>query len=403
MFHVRRAASETPGAPSHPRLTVAVALLLLSLVAAFSPARAEELPDPTKPGPYPVGVTTMVLEDWSRVSEKDGRPRSLLTEIWYPATDEARSLPKNRFSDFILRDAVPDIRDRVREFFKVSVEEVDARYRNEARRDAIIRDGKWPLLVFSHGNGGIRSQSTFWCDHMASHGYVIMSCDHTGNSAVTVVDGKAVVFQAGATIAAAKDRPLDAVFLIDRMFKMAGEGADSRFNGRVDLERIGMAGHSFGGFTSAAVIDVDPRVDAIIPMTPVWPKRVNFTTPVMILLATEDDTIGLAGNNLVRRRFAESRGPHYMIDLIRGGHFTFTDIWQFDPEYGDGVGKGKKITTPGEDVEYLDLPTAFEIANSYSVAFFGVYVKGQEGYREYLEENHYPTEVVHEFGRGEGG
>src|SRR5262249_27794141 len=55
----------------------------------------------------------------------------------------------------------------------------------DAVRDAAPRAGRFPLVAFSHGYGGHRRQSTFLCTHLASHGYVVVSADHAGN---TVLD-----------------------------------------------------------------------------------------------------------------------------------------------------------------------------------------------------------------------
>ncbi|MFA6239439.1 MAG: hypothetical protein WC655_00835, partial [Candidatus Hydrogenedentales bacterium] len=77
-----------------------VATLVIACVACC--ANAQDLPDPEKPGPYPVGVTTMQLLDHSRTDLVSKAPRSLLTEVWYPATDESRDLPKNRLLDYYL-------------------------------------------------------------------------------------------------------------------------------------------------------------------------------------------------------------------------------------------------------------------------------------------------------------
>ena len=76
-------------------------VLLSSAVSLF----AQRALDPEQIGSYPVGVTTMQLDDHCRVDPETGGPRQLLTEIWYPAVDGARGLPPNRFSEFILRGA----------------------------------------------------------------------------------------------------------------------------------------------------------------------------------------------------------------------------------------------------------------------------------------------------------
>lgn len=384
------------GAPSLRR--AALALALLALAAARS--GAETLPDPTKAGAFPVGVTTTVCVDRTRDDKICGGPRTLVTEIWYPATEESRNLPKNKFSDFMFRGQVKDLDGSLKEFFSEGLAEVDKRFQNKSIRDAQPRDGKFPLIVFSHGNGGVRAQNAYWCEHLASHGYIVLSPDHTGNCAATVVNGKVIRYNPGSMALAAKDRPKDVSFLLDRAEAFA-RGEDSRFAGRIDLEHIGVAGHSFGGFTSAAIIEKDPRVDAIIPMTPVWPVRTNYTTPVLIYVATEDKTIGAFGNQQVRQRFDESKGPAYFVEVPDGGHFTFTEMFQLNPNFGDGIGKGKRITKPEEEVAYLPMAISYEIAQSYSTAFFGVYLKGQAGYKEFLHANHYGDKIIYKFSEPE--
>ena len=59
-------------------------------------------------GPYPVGVTSLQLDDHSRADpESAAGVRSLRTEIWYPAAEEARGLPPSKFSEFLLRGVAP--------------------------------------------------------------------------------------------------------------------------------------------------------------------------------------------------------------------------------------------------------------------------------------------------------
>jgi len=220
-----------------------------------------------------------------------------------------------------------------------------------------------------------------------------MSPDHTGNSAVTAIDNEVIPYDTEARSASAADRPRDLMFLINTMTRM-NKGADSRFMGRVDLEHIGASGHSFGGYAAAAVADMDPRIDAIAPMAAVGRERENYTCPAMVLLATEDATIGLDGNARIRQYYDESKGPRYLVELVNGGHYSFTEMYQVNPVFGDGVGKGKRITND-EDIEYISMDRAFEITNSYTTAFFGKYLKGLTAYDGYLAANHYPDDIIY--------
>src|SRR5262245_45226471 len=163
------------------------------LLASAAPATAGDpspiappLADPEQPGPFPVGVTTITFRDVTRVDPEKG-PRALKTEIWYPATDDSRALPRNRLSDFLDRGTNPQLNALATLALGASPAELDKRFRNTAARDARVRDGVFPLLLFSHGNGALRTQSVFWCEHMASHGYVVAAPDHTGNATATTV------------------------------------------------------------------------------------------------------------------------------------------------------------------------------------------------------------------------
>lgn len=371
-----------------------LAVLVSANFVCMNGTHAEEPIDPRRAGPYPVGVTTMTLVDHSRVDPANQGPRSLLTEVWYPATDDSMDLPKNQFTDFLLRGTNPALNMALQIGFKANVEELNKRFTNLAVRDARVRDGKFPLILFSHGNGGIRQQSTFLCDYLASHGYVVMSPDHTGNSAVTVVDGKLVTNKPALRNASAEDRPKDLSFLIDSMTRMH-KGEDSRFAGKILLDQIGAAGHSFGGFTVGMLINSEPRVKAIVALSPVFGKRENFTAPVMVILGTEDSTIGVKGNENARTFYEQSKGPRYLVEILDGGHFTFSDMFQIKPEFGDGIGKGTRITRPGEPIEYLGMKESYEIINAYTTAFFGVYVKGEPGFKTFLQSNAFPSLVAY--------
>src|SRR5262245_4059584 len=63
---------------------------------------------------------------------------------------------------------------------------VDAARSNRALPFVVWRpteDGPHPLVLFSHTSRGHRRQSTFLTSHLASHGYVVGSVDHVGNTA----------------------------------------------------------------------------------------------------------------------------------------------------------------------------------------------------------------------------
>ncbi|HKX27779.1 MAG TPA: hypothetical protein VJ302_08820 [Blastocatellia bacterium] len=376
------------------RMTAVLSIILILLALATTPrsgARTTGIFDPLSAGPYPVGVTTTVFIDHSRTDALTKEDRTLVTEIWYPATDDARDLPKNKFSNFIPGGINPLMDSFFKLAFKKTAAEIDAIFWNYSVRDARVRDGKFPLIVFSHGNRSIRNQSTFWCDYLASHGYVVVSPDHTGNAALAMIKGQPILFQDKEKEHSALDRPKDLSFLLDQM-KLWNGGADSRFANKLDLSKPVVAGMSFGSYTAIRTADADPRFKAMIGMAYAPDTHTNLEVPSLYMLGGEDRTIGLKGNASIRANYAQHTGPSFLLELRNGGHYSFTDIPKIDKNFNDGSGQGKRLAN-GEAFTYTSMEKTFQIVNSYSVAFLGYYVKGERDYLPFMSKNHWPDEM----------
>jgi len=369
------------------------------------------------PGPYPVGVTTLQLDDHSR-QDADGGPRSLQTEIWYPAGEEAHDLPRNRFSEFLGRGVIAgsiesaEASDAIGGYRAgLTIAELDETWPNLAVRDARLRDptqengGKlkdgWPLVIFSHGSGAYRASYIFFTEFLASQGFIVAACDHPGSARYTQVSGR-VIKPGGPRSERPQmeaDRPLDVLFLLDSMAKLS-DGQDSRFAGRVDVNRSALTGMSFGGWTAAAALEFnDPRVKAAIMMCPslmsaggrITKERTNCHTPLMVMIGTEDTVIGTEGNALCRE-FARKPEHHgYLLEIKAGGHCSFTSCDLYNPAYGNGIGESKSLTNPGSMYTPLDISRQHEIINRYGFAFLEKYLCGGNG--NDLTSNHYGDDI----------
>lgn len=366
-----------------------VIFLVLTTSPLFCTA---SVPDPMKLGPFPVGVTTTVLIDTSRVDHLTKRARQLVTEIWYPAADSARNMPISKFTDFFPGGVTPEVETYINKSLGRSTEEINKSYWMRSYRDASVRKGRYPVIFFSHGNGGFRYQNTFWCDYVASHGYIIVSADHTGNAGLTVLKEGAVPMQGSETMNSSLDRPKDVSFLLDQMILWNG-GADVRFKGRMDLSKPCAAGMSFGSMTAVRVGDTDPRFKSVIAMSGAYPQHTNLQIPTLWMIGTEDRTIGPGGNAIVRSHHQKQTGPSYLLELKNGGHFSFTDVGKMRPDFGDGVGKGKR-QAGGAEFQFTSLETTYQIINSYSVAFLGIYVKDQKAHNAFMQTNRWPEELT---------
>ncbi len=349
--------------------------------------------DPLKEGPYPVGVTTTVLVDDSRIDHFTKKPRTLVTEIWYPAANTAFSLPKSKFSDFIPGGVTPVVEAYTKTLVHRSLAEIDQGYTMNSHRDAAIRPARYPVIIFSHGNGGNRFQNTFWCDYVASHGYIVVSADHTGNAGITMLKDGPVPYQISEMGQSAKDRPLDMIFLLNEMMKWDKGKGDPRFKNRIDCTAPVAAGMSFGSMTAVKVAAMDARFKSVIAMSGAFPEPVNPKVPTLWMIGTEDRTIGAGGNTIVRGLHQKHEGPSYLLELKNGGHYSFTDMLKMNPNFGDGAGEGKR-REGGAAFKFTSMETTYKIVNSYSVAFLAVYVRNESSLSIFLHRNGWPQELI---------
>jgi len=357
-------------------------------------------------GPYPVGVTTVEFVDKSRTDPGDpSEPRRLQTEIWYPAAS-SENLPKNKFSDFLGGGVIPgsiELANGPRAIGGyrdgLTVAELDASvWINDAVRDAEpaqARDQKkFPLVMFSHGAGAFRPSYIYWTEFLASHGYVVAAPDHPGSARYTQVGGKVIMADGGPRSkypSMARERPKDMITVLDGIEAMSSDGTAAATDlqrllaSRVDCQNVAITGMSFGGTTTADVLELqDTRIRAAVFKCPAVydtdrTNRKNRDTPIMVMLGTEDTVIGDKGNTAARDYLDAHNDNALLVEIRRGGHVSFTSCEIYNPEYGNGIGSQcASLTKPGETYRPLDIVQQHGIINTYGLAFLNAHLRPGE-------------------------
>ena len=272
--------------------------------------------DPSARGPYPVGVRSFTA----------ARPdREIEVEVWYPASAEHTGA-----------DLDPDVQDR----YSMMVGAPAAG--QAAVRDAAlgVPDGDLaPAVVFSHGFGGHRRQSTHLTTHLASHGYVVAAPDHQGNTTGDVM-GWALGVDPPTDMAAytdetATNRVADARRTLDGLL-------DGEFAVPGDPHACGVAGHSFGGWTALQTTATDRRIRAVLGLAPAggdggvfggpadpratmharldldWGRDV----PALVIVADDDHVLPLA---MMDDLLAHAPAVDRLVTLVNADHYHFCD------------------------------------------------------------------------------
>ena len=265
--------------------------------------------DPFVRGRFPAGVRTIQGLDTVR-------DRRFPCEIWYPAAAQ---------------HAGQDIASGTQDFFTVSSN--DTPRGQMAVRNATAHPGTNPLIIFSHSSGGNRQQSTFLCTHLSSHGYLVAALDHSEVVAAELArkDGETDEQKTARVEAWIANRVPDIRFLLDHLLNDSAWDSEAK----LDPTRIGIVGHSFGGWTALAAIEVERRIRAVVALAPggssqpkpgILPATLTFAwgrdVPTMYLVAENDTLLPLVG---MYELFERTPATKQMVILRRADHMHFMD------------------------------------------------------------------------------
>jgi len=263
--------------------------------------------DPFLRGRFPVGVQTFQWRDAAR-------NRDFPCEVWYPAA-----------SRYTGQDLDPKTQDRFTSWSS-SVEQ-----RQAAVRGAAPLPGLHALIIFSHHSGGHRRASTFLCTHLSSHGYVVAGLDHYEVIAPELArrNDESAEQKKARWQAVIESRVPDVRFLIDRLLHSGNQNLELE----LDPSRIGIVGHSFGGWTALATPEIDSRIRAVAALAPggasnprpgILPVKLSFQwkrdVPALYLVAENDVPLPLAG---MYELFERAPSPKQMVILRRADHLHF--------------------------------------------------------------------------------
>jgi dienelactone hydrolase len=301
------------------------------------------LPQPT--GELAVGRTIL---DWTDDSTPDalapmpGTKRELLVWIWYPSAARP-SVAADDYLPASMREAAAP-----RGPLRVVTRDLSRVHGHSARgADVSPRQRSYPVAILRAGaSAGVASYSTL-AEDLASHGYVVVGFDAPYRTGVVVFpDGRVLrrtpennpeLCRGQEERERCANRLLaawstDIAFVLDRLQALNASDPSGRFTGRLDMTRVGVFGHSFGGATAAQFCHDDPRCQAGIDVDGAPHGSVirdGIRQPFMFLLSDHGD----ASDPESRQILADIQSIYGRLPpagrlriAIRGAnHFLFSD------------------------------------------------------------------------------
>lgn len=255
------------------------------------------------------------------------------------------------------------------------------------------QEGKYPVIVLSHGGGGFWDANLAQARHLASHGYVVLALEHVGSNTERMKEK----FQFEKNLRAMTrnsvevlTRPKDVSFALDRAEEW--NRIHPALKGKIDLTRVGMLGHSFGAYTTLVTCGArvaldwltpvvapgkglgpdlsDTRVKACVALSPQGPGEPFFleesfatiNRAVLGITGSKDKAQDLSPEN--RRRFFAlmPAGDKIFLWLANADHNGFSD--------STGSGKLKLPSTSRDDVQ--------PVVRAATLLFFESHLRGNE-------------------------
>lgn len=205
--------------------------------------------------------------------------------------------------------------------------------------------GPAPVILFSHGLGGSNKTCSYLGEQWAGRGYVVVFIQHPGSDE-SILKGAKDPMRAMRKAATAKNlghRLGDVRTVLDHLASWNSQPAHP-LNDRLDLGKVGMAGHSFGALTTQGVSGqtfpwvgtkfTDPRIKAALCLSPSVPERgpaakafESVKIPWMLMTGTND--IAILGPQDLSARLgvfpALPPGGKYEVVLNGAEHLAFSD------------------------------------------------------------------------------
>lgn len=306
-------------------------VLLTTVVSAAAAAPAAlGLPAPT--GPYAVGRTDLHLVDHARPDPwVAGTTRELMVTVRYPARPGGG--PR---TPYIAPGAARVLAEEDARQLGIAADRLGYTFPAHARADAPAAAGRRPVVLYSPSAKYPRSVGTALLEQLSSEGYVTVALDHTHEPAAVEFPGGRVERRAlppgtdGKLLIAT--RVADTRFVLDTLETLSG-GGTLPAGLSLDLSRVGMFGHSAGGFTTGETMVHDRRIvaGADLDGSMAYSQSTRdfgrvadegLDRPFLLLSAGDHSA---ASDGSWQEFLSHQRGPVRQGHLADGEHFSYTD------------------------------------------------------------------------------
>ena len=331
----------------------AIAVVTLLVLLLWEHKTEVTLPEPT--GHFAVGRTTYTWVNSAATDElapSTGAKRQVVAWIWYPA-GASKSASPSEYLPMAWRLALAQHSGVLMSKF-LTRDLALVRTHSTIDPQVSPEQPSYPVALMRAGAGALTTDFTTLAEDLASHGYVVVGFDAPYRTGVVVLPDGGVVKRPSSNDpedlpAGQADRLInkllgmwvdDAKFVVDQLQQLNASDSSGRFIGRLDLQRLGMFGHSFGGAQALQFCHDDSRCKAGIDLDGAPYGTVvqdSLKQPFLFLVSDHSREMSNPASGRIVANFHSiydrlPNGREFLV--IRGAnHFSFSDQMLLKSQY----------------------------------------------------------------------
>jgi pimeloyl-ACP methyl ester carboxylesterase len=346
------------------------------------------LPEPT--GHFAVGRTTYTWVNKAATDElapSPGAKREVVVWIWYPSAATTSAAPVEYLpAPWRLAEAQHS-GVLMSQFFTRDLSLV--RTHSTSGPDVSPEQRSYPVAIMRAGGGALTTDFTTLAEDLASHGYIVVGFDAPYRTFVVVLPDNRVVARPPANdpenLQADQANRLinrllpmwtsDTAFVVSQLEHLNTAGPSGKFTGRLDMQRLGMFGHSFGGATALQFCHDDPRCKAGIDIDGAPYGSVvqeGLKQPFLFIFSDHSRELSDPASRQIladlHSLYDHLPSGRLLLTIRRANHFSFSDQMLLKSQYVIGL-----LRLFG--VGGLDGRRGLAITAEYVHTFFDVHLK----------------------------
>jgi dienelactone hydrolase len=346
------------------------------------------LPAPT--GHFAVGRTTYTWINPAGADELAESPaREIVVWLWYPS----RTTPSPTTAEYLPAPWRSALAEHSGVLMSGFLTRDLSLVRTHSTSDADISDeqSSFPVVIMRAGGAALTTDYTTLAEDLASHGYIVVGLDAPYRTFVVSLPQNRVVVRPSTNdpenLQADQANRLinklllmwisDIKFVVSQLESLNGADPSGKFTGRMDLQRLGVFGHSFGGAQALQFCHDDSRCKAGIDLDGAPYGSVvqeGLKQPFLFVFSDHShESLDPASRQIhdnIESIYGRLPNGRFLVTIRGAHHFSFSDQALLKSQYLT------KLLTSVIGFGKLDSRRGLAITSGYVHTFFDVYLKG---------------------------